>query len=140
MIKISVLKGLTKDQYLHVSALWAITGVGNSERGDTFESVNQTLYYGGRVILIYDEEIPVGTVWLTHDFRRLYIHHMAVHPNYRNQGFGKMLMQEALQVARELNLQAKLEVHEDNPVAYELYKSVGFKTLEGFITMIKRDI
>lgn len=140
MIKTSVLSGITKEQYLKVSALWELTGVGNAERGDTFEAVNQTLYYGGRVILIYDEEIPVGTVWLTHDFRRLFIHHMAVHPNYRNQGFGKLLMQEALQIAKELNLQAKLEVHKDNPVASELYNSFGFKTLEGFITMIKRDI
>ncbi len=140
MIKISILKGLTRDQYLHVSALWELTGVGNVERGDTFEAVNQTLYYGGRVILIYDDEVPVGTVWLTHDFRRLYIHHMAVNPNFQNQGFGKILMQEALLVAKELNLQAKLEVHQDNPIAYELYKSFGFKTLEGFITMIKRDI
>jgi len=139
MIKTSILTDLTKEQFVAVTTLWGLTGVGNAQRGDSFDAICHTLNHGARIILIYNEEIPVGTVWLTHDFRRLYIHHMAVHPNFQNQGFGKRLMEEALAVAKQLKLQAKLEVHKDNQIAYELYKSFGFQTLDDYHTLIKRD-
>jgi ribosomal protein S18 acetylase RimI-like enzyme len=83
---------------------------------------------------------PVGTVWLTHDFRRLYIHHMAVHPLHQNQGYGHLLMQAAVNYACELKLQAKLEVHPENLPANHLYSQYGFEALDGYRIMIRRNI
>jgi [ribosomal protein S18]-alanine N-acetyltransferase len=139
MIKVSVLASLSPEQYVTVTALWNLAGVGNPARGDSYEAVCHTLSNGARIVIVYYEALPVGTVWLTHDFRRLYIHHMAVHPNYRNQGFGHRLMEEALEVAKELKLQAKLEVHRNNREACKLYTDFGFSPLDGYHVMIKRD-
>jgi ribosomal-protein-alanine N-acetyltransferase len=140
MIKVSVLTALSPEQYVTVSALWNLAGIGNPQRGDSYEAVCHTLSHGARIILVYSDALPVGTVWLTHDFRRLYIHHMAVHPNYRKQGFGHRLMEEALEIARELQLQAKLEVHRTNPEAVKLYTDFGFSPLDGYRVMIKREV
>jgi [ribosomal protein S18]-alanine N-acetyltransferase len=138
MNKLLVLKELTPNQYDEISRLWGLTGVGNPARGDSFEAVTQTLDNGARILLVYKDNEPAGTVWLTHDFRRLYIHHMAVHPGCQHQGLGRLLLQESLKIASDLKLQAKLEVHKDNHIAYGLYTGAGFETLEGYHTLIKR--
>ncbi len=140
MIKVSVVTELTDILYKQISNLWILTGIGNPARSDTFDAVSKTLKNGGKIIIIYEDEIAVGTVWLTHDFRRLLVHHMSVHPEHQNKGYGKLLMQEAIKYAKELKLQAKLEVHKDNKAANKLYKSFGFETLDGYEVMIKRDI
>lgn len=140
MNKTVVVTELTEAHYRAASALWTISGVGNPARGDSFEAVEKTLINGARLILILEDNVAAGTVWLTHDHRRLYIHHMAVHPDFQNKGYGKILMQEALAFAKELNLQTKLEVHPDNVPANKLYAQFGFEALDGYRIMIKRDI
>ncbi|MBM4398889.1 MAG: GNAT family N-acetyltransferase [Candidatus Cloacimonetes bacterium] len=140
MIRIVNLIDLSEHQFLDVTAIWKEAGIGNPSRGDTYEAVCQTLKNGGRMVLALDEDRIVGTVWLTHDFRRLYIHHMCVLPEYQNQGIGKILLNESLKVASELKYQAKLEVYENNTIAYNLYKSFGFEPLEKYHTLIKRDV
>ena len=140
MSKAVVITELNEAYYLAASKLWELSGVGNPARGDTYEAVEQTLLNGGRLVLVYDDDNAVGTVWLTHDFRRLYIHHMAVHPEHQNKGYGKLLMQEALKLAHELKLQAKLEVHPDNLPANKLYSQFGFEALDGYRIMIRRNI
>jgi ribosomal protein S18 acetylase RimI-like enzyme len=43
----------------------------------------------------------VGAVLCGHDGRRGYLHHLAVHKDYRNKGIGKALVEKALQKLRE---------------------------------------
>lgn len=131
---------LSPQLFAEISELWNLTGVGNPARGDNFEAVERTLEHGGVILMIRDHELPIGTAWLTHDYRRLYIHHMAVLPARQNQGIGGSLMQEAVKIASELGFQAKLEVHIDNPAANKLYSGFGFQPLTGYTSMIKRDI
>lgn len=140
MIKILTLSEIDQARFDIVTSLWEVTKVGNPARGDTLQAVQTTLANGAKIILAFNDEMPAGTVWLTHDFRRLYIHHMAVHPDFQKLGIGKQMLKTALQVAKELGLQAKLEVHQDNAVAYDLYTKAGFVPLEGYLTLIKRDI
>ncbi len=139
MIELTVYDRLDAGQFREVAALWEAASIANPARGDDLQSVNRTLEHSGRVILARSGELAAGTLWLTHDFRRLYIHHMAVHPDFQNRGCGRLLLERALAIASELKLQAKLEVHRDNASARALYASVGFELLAGYETMIKRD-
>ncbi len=134
------LKEVDPDSFAEVAGLWAETGVGNPARGDSLAVLNQTLRHGAVVLVARHGGEAIGTLWLTHDFRRAYIHHMAVKPELQNRGIGKLLMQEAVSIARELGFQAKLEVHRDNPAAQKIYRDSGFVELDGFLTMIKRDV
>lgn len=121
-----------------VTHIWLETGISNPARADDSDSIQYNLDHGGMLLLAYLDDVLAGTVWLSHDFRRLYIHHMAVDPKHQNKGIGRKLLQKALEIAKAKGWQAKLEVHSENASARHLYASCGFTDLEGFITMIRR--
>ena len=53
---------------------------------------------------------------------------MIVHPNYRGLGIGKFMLKSALAEAKLLKCKmVRLTVNNDNEVAKEIYKKVGFK-------------
>jgi len=55
------------------------------------------------------------------------IANVAVHPDYRRRGIGRLLTQEALDHLRQRGIDmAWLQVRDDNPVAHHLYLSLGF--------------
>ncbi|WP_165942042.1 GNAT family N-acetyltransferase [Candidatus Syntrophosphaera thermopropionivorans] len=130
---------MNENLYAEIISIWDKTGISNPERADSFDSIQRTLEHGGILLLAYMEAILVGTIWLTNDYRRLYIHHMAVLPEFQKQGIGRSLLQEAIQIADKQGLQAKLEVHSDNAAALNLYRSMGFKVLDGYLVMIRRN-
>ncbi len=135
---ITEIKQLDPEVFGVITRLWLDTGITNPARKDDLESVQYNLDHTGLILLAWDGEEAVGTVWLCHDYRRLYIHHMAVSPARQNQGIGRLLLQRSLEIATELGYQAKLEVHEENPAAIHLYSSLGFTALNGYTVMIKR--
>ena len=130
---------MNENLYSEIVSIWDKTGISNPERADSFDSIHRTLEHGGILLLAYMEAILVGTIWLTNDYRRLYLHHMAVLPEFQKQGIGRSLLQEAIQIADKQGLQAKLEVHSDNAAALNLYRSMGFKVLDGYLVMIRRN-
>ena len=130
---------MNENLYAEIISIWDKTGISNPERADSFDSIQRTLEHGGILLLAYMEASLVGTIWLTNDYRRLYIHHMAVLPEFQKQGIGRSLLQEAIQIADKQGLQAKLEVHSDNAAALNLYRSMGFKVLDGSLVMIRRN-
>lgn len=130
---------MNENLYAEIISIWDKTGISNPERADSFDSIQRTLEHGGILLLAYMDAILVGTIWLTNDYRRLYIHHMAVLPEFQKQGIGRSLLKEAIQIADKQGLQAKLEVHSDNAAALNLYRSMGFKVLDGYLVMIRRN-
>lgn len=129
---------LDPELFAAITAIWSETGISNPARADSFEAIQYNLDNGGIMLLALREYLLVGTAWLSHDFRRLYIHHMAVSPEFQNMGIGRRLLEEAACVARENGWQAKLEVHATNAAARHLYSSCGFTELDGYIVMIRR--
>jgi len=138
-LKISRCRELDPDLFQSITAIWLETGISNPARADSFGAVQNNLSQNGTMLLTWLDGILVGTAWLSHDFRRLYIHHMAVSPEFQNRGIGRALLEEALSIARDNGWQAKLEVHVENAAARHLYSSYGFTDLEGYIVMIRRE-
>ena len=131
---------MNENLYAEIISIWDKTGISNPERADSFDSIQRTLENVGILLLAYMDAILVGTIWLTNDYRRLYLHHMAVLPEFQKQGIGRSLLKEAIQIADKQGLQAKLEVHSDNAAALNLYRSMGFKVLDGYLVMIRRNL
>jgi [ribosomal protein S18]-alanine N-acetyltransferase len=129
-----------EDIFRQIVEIWQRTGVGNAARGDSFEVVNRTLEHGGKILTLKENDTIIGTVWLTHDNRRLYIHHMALHPDWQGKRLSHYLLEDSLQYAHELGYQAKLEVDRDNLPAKHLYEKYGFKALGDFLVLIKREV
>lgn len=138
MITVKRHQSVSQPEFDQVMEIWLQTGLANPARADDLETVQRTLKHGGVLLVAWEEEQALGSAWLTHDFRRLYIHHMGVLPEYQNHGIGKALLREALDIAIELGYQAKLEVYETNANALHLYYSYGFAPLERYHTLINR--
>lgn len=125
-----------------VQALWEATGMGGAQRADDLPVVRRTLDLGGRLLVL--EEVPggalAGTAWITQDGRRSYLHHFGIRPDLQGRGLGRLLLDAVLEAARQLGLQLKLEVGQDNPRAQELYRRNGFQRLGDYEVLIIRDV
>ena len=76
--------------YTPVIALWELSdGVGLSS-ADSPEAIQFYLERNpGMSFVAKQDGMVVGAVLSGHDGRRGYIHHLAVHPDYRRQGIGQ---------------------------------------------------
>ena len=138
MLQIICSRELSLELYEDLTKLWNAAGISNPARSDSWAAIKHSLEHTGYLILAYQGDQLCGSAWLTHDYRRLYLQHMAVYPQFQDQGIGRQIMQKSLQIASELGYQAKLEVHHTNNRALHLYREFGFTELEGYLSMIRR--
>jgi ribosomal protein S18 acetylase RimI-like enzyme len=129
-----------KPDFEQIAKLWIELGLGNPDRGDNHQVIEQTIERGGCVLVLEDRGTAtiVGSSWLTNDGRRLYLHHFGIHPAYRNKGFARRLLEASLDFARKSGLQIKLEVGNQNIPALNLYHGAGFKPLGDYQVLIIR--
>ncbi len=128
--------------YNEVKALWKSTDLDDEKRGDDELVVLRSIKQGGQLILMIHEnsEEIIGTSWITNDGRRLYLHHFCIKPEYQGTQLSKPLLNESILFAKEKNMQIKLEVHEKNNKALNLYSNYGFNNLGDYQVMIIRNI
>lgn len=129
------------EDFNQVNALWNKTGLGNNQRADDNSVIANTIEKGGKLIILEDKNTGeiIGTSWITNDGRRLYLHHFGIKISYQGQGLSKLLLQKSLEFAKSMGLQIKLEVHESNTLAIEIYKKAGFNYLGDYNVYIIRD-
>jgi putative acetyltransferase len=69
----------------------------------------------------------VGAVLAGHDGRRGYIHHLAVHPDWRRHGIGRRLIDRCLGALRDAGInKCHTFVFRDNPGGIAFWKSLGW--------------
>lgn len=91
----------------------------------SFAIANPELFY--LPVLLLDGEI-VGYAVMQCLFEEGELQNIAVHEDYRGEGYGKMLLLDCLDTACAQNAERVfLEVREGNTVARSLYESVGFE-------------
>ncbi|OFZ52148.1 MAG: hypothetical protein A2381_00560 [Bdellovibrionales bacterium RIFOXYB1_FULL_37_110] len=125
-----------------INKLWIEYGLSSFERNDSLEVIKKTISNGGFFLVMEktDLGIIIGSSWVTNDARRLYLHHFFIKQEFRQKGYGKQLLSESIKKAKEIGLQIKLEVHDNNKNTQMLYKGADFKYLGDFRTYIRRDI
>ncbi|HHY40954.1 MAG TPA: ribosomal protein S18-alanine N-acetyltransferase [Syntrophaceticus sp.] len=80
------------------------------------------------VLVEQGKVIGYAGMWLF--ARESHITTIAVHPNYRNQGYGRMLMNFLIEYSRQEDVDTMiLEVRTSNIPAIKLYSSLGFKKI-----------
>ena len=114
--------------YDAVLALWqACEGVGLSN-ADSRESITRYLERNpGQSFIVENDSRFVGTVLRGHDGRRGYIHHLAVHPDYRRRGIGQKLVTRCLAALREDGIQkCHLFVFGENRNGRQFWQEIGW--------------
>ncbi|MEM9266787.1 MAG: ribosomal protein S18-alanine N-acetyltransferase [Cyanobacteria bacterium P01_F01_bin.13] len=101
-----------------LGGLWTAAGYRRE-----IESSNSDLL----VLLIEQHVIGLGCLWAILD--EAHITTLAIHPDYRRQRLGQLLLTQLLQSARHRDLtHATLEVRKSNQSALTLYQKFGFQT------------
>ena len=69
----------------------------------------------------------VGTILGGHDGRRGYVHHTAVHPDFRHRGIGQALVEQCLAALQAQNIfKCHIFVHRTNEAAQAFWRAVGW--------------
>lgn len=130
-----------ENDYNEVEKLWEILGLGSPERGDTLNTIKETVRIGGRLLVMIEVSTGriCGTSWMTFDGRRILLHHFGILPEMQGNGLSKSLLAASLSFVKEKRCQVKLEVHTSNYKAINLYKKFGFKHMGDYDVYILRD-
>ena len=124
-----------------LSEVWSLTNLGNPQRGDNLDIIMQSIAMGGKMLVATNSDNKViATSWMTFDGRRIHLHHFGVHPDYQRKGIGRLLVKESLRFVKQKGYQVKLEVHQSNIAAINLYKQFGFTFLGDYDVYIIRDL
>ena len=77
------------------------------------------------------DDVYIRVNWKTNNSNNLYIHRLAVHPNFQKKGIGKALMDFAEKYAREKNYSSvRLDTFSMNKRNLKFYESRGYQRLE----------
>lgn len=118
----------TIDAYEQVMAMWTdIPGIGLSD-ADTKENINRYLDRNpGMSFSAEKDDRIVGAVLCGHDGRRGYIHHLAVHANYRRQGIGRKLIDNCISALENIGIKkCHLFIFNDNTVGMRFWESLAW--------------
>ena len=132
---------LTMAAYDSVFSLWQrCEGIGLSE-ADSKESIRAYLRRNPKMSFIATADgVMVGAVLCGHDGRRGYIHHLAVHRQYRRRGVGSQLVDRCLDVLRSAGIQkCHVFIFNDNRDGIAFWKTAGW-TLRRDIGVFSKNI
>ncbi len=112
----------------HIDAVMAIERLSNPSPWSV-ESFRSELANPQSVFLVAlsgSEAVGFGGIWLVVD--EAHVTTLAVHPDYRRSGVGRLLMNELLSRAKQAGMTCStLEVRSQNEPAIELYESLGYR-------------
>ena len=122
----------TMKDYQKVIALWqSCEGIGLSS-ADSKDCIESYLKRnsGMSFVASYENEI-IGAVLCGHDGRRGYLHHLAVHPDFRNQGIGRVLVEKCILALQSIGIQkCHLFIFSTNENAYRFWEKIGWTRRE----------
>jgi RimJ/RimL family protein N-acetyltransferase len=133
------LRNYQPPDYARMMALWEASGW-EPGMNDTEEVLRERAREPRGFLLVVEKEGQIiGTVMGQLDRRWGWIQRLAVHPEHRRQGIGRLLTQEAeRRLAAMEAYRLVLLTRGDNPAAVGLYAGLGYETWEAVIVMSKR--
>ena len=88
----------------------------------------------GIIVLNQEQAREYKTIpWKNISGKILVVHRLAVHPLFQQKGIGKLLMEFAIEYARENEFDSmRLDVYRDHPAAGKMYRNLGFRETGSF--------
>ena len=88
----------------------------------------------GIIVLNQDQAEEYKTIsWKNQSGKILVVHRLAVHPVFQQKGIGKLLMEFAVEHARNNGFDSiRLDVFRDHPAAGKMYRNMGFRETGSF--------
>ncbi|RLG40107.1 MAG: hypothetical protein DRO05_07145 [Thermoproteota archaeon] len=133
---------LTPEDYDEIIRLWEEAGLPYKPKGrDSRESMEKQMRANPEFFIgAFDGEKLIGTVIASFDGRRGWINRLAVHPDYRRRGIGRLLIKEAEKVLKKKGAWIICALIErENKQSLNLFKKCGYKPSENLVYVSKRE-
>ena len=130
------IRTMTINDYEAVYALWmSCAGMGLNNLDDSWEGIDKFLKRNPDTCFVAENDTDiVGVIIAGNDGRRGYIYHTAVHPEYRKQGIGKALVEQAMEALKSCGInKAALVVFERNDTGNAFWERMGFTAREDLV-------
>lgn len=99
-------------------------------RNELFVLEKNNTVVGCVVISTFMDEEYIPIKWLTPNQNNIYIHRLAVHPNYQGKGYAQELISYAETFAKQQNIASiRLDTFSQNPRNQKFYELRGYKRL-----------
>lgn len=123
-----VLRPFTPNDHANAIELWQqCEGVGLSSADEKPAITSYLARNPGMSFVAFHKNHLVGTILCGHDGRRGYIHHLAVHPEFRRGGIGQKLVVQGLAALTEAGIdKCHLFIFHENESGKAFWESVGF--------------
>ena len=137
-MKIKIIE-LTMNHYEDAITLWRETPEVGVSSADEPEAIRFYLERNpGMSFVALAEGRLVGTILCGHDGRRGYIHHVAVHPEYRRQGIASQLVDRGLAALKEIGIsKCHLFIFPQNQSGIAFWETMGWDFREDVRIMSK---
>ena len=133
---------LTPEDYDEIIRPWEEAGLPYKPKGrDSRESMEKQMRANPEFFIgAFDGEKLIGTVIASFDGRRGWINRLAVHPDYRRRGIGRLLIKEAEKVLKKKSAWIICALIErENKQSLNLFKKCGYKPSENLVYVSKRE-
>ncbi|MDZ5253116.1 ribosomal protein S18-alanine N-acetyltransferase [Clostridium sp. LIBA-8841] len=112
----------------HIEGVFEVSKLSLTEAWNIESIENELSNKLAKYLVALDENKVIGFLGMWVVFGEGDITNIAVHPEYRKQGIGNLLMDNLITLCKENNINSlTLEVRESNLPAQNLYKKHGFK-------------
>jgi putative acetyltransferase len=132
-------RAIDHNDYECIHDLWkSCDGIGLSE-ADSEPNIRHFLDHNpGLSHAACDGERIIGAVLCGEDGPRGYLHHLAVHPDYRRRGLGGKLVNHCLEALARMNIQkCHLFIFRDNREGVDFWESEGWTLRQDLHIMSK---
>ncbi len=117
------------NDYDAVVELWELSGLPIKDKGrDRFEKIQEELKRGIAHFILADFESQlVGVALITHDGRKGWINRLAIHPNFRKKGIGRLIVEKAEEYLHNIDIEIIACLIENyNQESLEIFQKLGY--------------
>ncbi len=106
--------------------------ISDAENQELYVYVKKSKVIACISLCIHMDKVYLPVKWKTKNNNNLYIHRLAVHPDFQKKGIGKILMDFAEKYATEKKfVSVRLDTFSVNKRNLKFYESRGYERLEG---------
>ena len=130
------IRTMSISDYEAVYALWlSCKGMGLNDLDDSREGIARYLRRNPTTSFVCEADGRIaGVIMAGHDGRRGFIHHTAVHPDFRRQGIARQLVEAALAALKAEGIhKVALVVFDRNQTGNSFWEQQGFTAREDLV-------